>query len=160
MKPNSLSSSRSGSSRSGASSTQSMVHNSAPRGPRPRLPVVAALKESGQPENFPPVPPPYNHVVPKPLEPGSSPKASPAKLRPGNLARMGATPVMIPRPNQGIPDCVGIINALTYTQTDKYTHCTEHQIPHLVSGTFPKDFPFPAENPGGQPYDSTDSTSW
>ncbi|XP_058644992.1 CXADR-like membrane protein isoform X4 [Onychostoma macrolepis] len=96
VKPNSLSSSRSGSSRSGASSTQSMVHNSAPRGPRPRLPVVAALKESGQPENFPPVPPPYNHVVPKPPEPGSSPKASPAKLNPGNLARMGATPVMIP----------------------------------------------------------------
>ncbi|KAL0183023.1 hypothetical protein M9458_022398, partial [Cirrhinus mrigala] len=84
VKPNSLSSSRSGSSRSGASSTQ------------PRLPVVAALKESGQPENFPPVPPPYNHVVPKPPEPGSSPKASPAKLSPGNLARMGATPVMIP----------------------------------------------------------------
>ncbi|XP_059400554.1 CXADR-like membrane protein [Carassius carassius] len=97
VKPNSLSSSRSGSSRSGASSTQSMVHNSVPRGPRPRLPVVAALKESGQPENFPPVqPPPYNHVVPKPLEPGRSPSPSVAKLSPGNLVRIGATPVMIP----------------------------------------------------------------
>ncbi|XP_051973583.1 CXADR-like membrane protein [Xyrauchen texanus] len=96
VKPNSLTSSRSGSSRSGASSTQSMVHNSAPRGPRPRLPVVAALKEGGQPGNYPPVPPAYNHVVPKLLEPGSSPKPSPAKLNPGNLARMGATPVMIP----------------------------------------------------------------
>ncbi|TRY65090.1 hypothetical protein DNTS_026847 [Danionella cerebrum] len=92
VKPNSLSSSRSGSSRSGASSTQSMVHNSAPRGPKPRLPVVNALKESGVPDNYPPVPPPYNQVVPKHPELSSgSPKPSPA-----NLARMGATPVMIP----------------------------------------------------------------
>ncbi|KAI7793640.1 putative CXADR-like membrane protein [Triplophysa rosa] len=96
VKPNSLSSSRSGSSRSGASSTQSMVHNSAPRVPRPRPPVVAAVKEGGHPEKFSPVPPAYNHVVPKLAEPGSSPKPSPAKLNPGNLARMGATPVMIP----------------------------------------------------------------
>lgn len=96
VKPNSLSSSRSGSSRSGASSTQSMVHNSAPRVPRPRPPAVAAVKECGQPENFSPAPPAYNHVVPKFTEPGGSPKPSPAKLNPGNLARMGGTPVMIP----------------------------------------------------------------
>ncbi|XP_056591771.1 CXADR-like membrane protein [Triplophysa dalaica] len=96
VKPNSLSSSRSGSSRSGASSTQSMVHNSAPRVPRPRPPVPAAVKEGGHPERFSPAPPAYNHVVPKLAEPGSSPKPSPAKLNPGNLARMGGTPVMIP----------------------------------------------------------------
>ncbi|KAJ8400394.1 hypothetical protein AAFF_G00397770 [Aldrovandia affinis] len=53
VKPNSLSSSRSGSSRSGASSTQSMVHSTAPRGPRPRLPAVAALRENGHPPGFP-----------------------------------------------------------------------------------------------------------
>ncbi|KAG7484498.1 hypothetical protein MATL_G00050010 [Megalops atlanticus] len=90
VKPNSLSSSRSGSSRSGTSSTQSMVHNSVPRGPRPRLPAVAALKENGQPPSFPQSPPAYTQVVPKTPEPGTP------KLSPGNLARMGATPVMIP----------------------------------------------------------------
>ncbi|KAG9348281.1 hypothetical protein JZ751_002016 [Albula glossodonta] len=90
VKPNSLSSSRSGSSRSGASSTQSMVHNTAPRGHRPRPPAVAALKENGQPPSFPQSPPAYTQVVPKPPEPGTP------KLSPGNLTRMGATPVMIP----------------------------------------------------------------
>lgn len=64
VKPNSLSSSRSGSSRSGASSTQSMVHNSAQRGHRPRPPAVAALKENGQPPGFPQSPPAYTTVVP------------------------------------------------------------------------------------------------
>lgn len=64
VKPNSLSSSRSGSSRSGASSTQSMVHNSAQRGHRPRPPAVAALKENGQPSGFPQSPPAYSAVVP------------------------------------------------------------------------------------------------
>ncbi|CAB1348021.1 unnamed protein product [Coregonus sp. 'balchen'] len=63
VKPNSLSSSRSGSSRSGASSTQSMVHNTAPRGHRPRLPAIAALKENGQPPDFPQSPPAYTTVV-------------------------------------------------------------------------------------------------
>ncbi|XP_062860983.1 CXADR-like membrane protein [Trichomycterus rosablanca] len=52
VKPNSLSSSRSGSSRSGASSTQSMVHSTAPRTQRPRPPAVCALKENGQPPEF------------------------------------------------------------------------------------------------------------
>ncbi|KAI1903350.1 hypothetical protein AGOR_G00026290 [Albula goreensis] len=90
VKPNSLSSSRSGSSRSGTSSTQSMVHNTAPRGPRPRVPAVAALKENGQPPGLPQSPPAYTQVVPKTPEPATP------KLSPGNLARMGATPVMIP----------------------------------------------------------------
>ncbi|XP_061683348.1 CXADR-like membrane protein isoform X2 [Syngnathoides biaculeatus] len=75
VKPNSLSSSRSGSSRSGASSTQSMVHNSAQRGHRPRPPAVAALKENGQPPGFPQSPPAYNTVVPaKNTEPPTTPK--------------------------------------------------------------------------------------
>lgn len=75
VKPNSLSSSRSGSSRSGASSTQSMVHNSAQRGPRPRPPAVAALKENGQPPGFPQSPPSYTSVVPsKTPEPPTTPK--------------------------------------------------------------------------------------
>ncbi|XP_030648061.1 CXADR-like membrane protein [Chanos chanos] len=95
VKPNSLSSSRSGSSRSGASSTQSMVPNTAPRGTHPRLPAVAALKENGQPGGFPQSPPAYTQVASKPLEPGT-PKRSPSKLSPSNLVRMGATPVMIP----------------------------------------------------------------
>ncbi|KAM9442622.1 CXADR-like membrane protein [Salvelinus alpinus] len=76
VKPNSLSSSRSGSSRSGASSTQSMVHNTAPRGHRPRLPAIAALKENGQPPDFPQSPPAYTTVVPpnKTPEPPGTPK--------------------------------------------------------------------------------------
>uniref|UniRef100_A0A3B4WJK2 Ig-like domain-containing protein n=1 Tax=Seriola lalandi dorsalis TaxID=1841481 RepID=A0A3B4WJK2_SERLL len=75
VKPNSLSSSRSGSSRSGASSTQSMVHNSAQRGHRPRPPAVAALKENGQPPGFPQSPPAYTTVVPpKTPEPPTTPK--------------------------------------------------------------------------------------
>uniref|UniRef100_A0A667XTY0 Ig-like domain-containing protein n=1 Tax=Myripristis murdjan TaxID=586833 RepID=A0A667XTY0_9TELE len=75
VKPNSLSSSRSGSSRSGASSTQSMVHNSAQRGHRPRPPAVAALKENGQPPGFPQSPPAYTAVVaPKTPEPPATPK--------------------------------------------------------------------------------------
>ncbi|XP_034023918.1 CXADR-like membrane protein [Thalassophryne amazonica] len=75
VKPNSLSSSRSGSSRSGASSTQSMVHNSMQRGPRPRPPAVAALKENGQPPGFPQSPPAYTAVVaPKTPEPPGTPK--------------------------------------------------------------------------------------
>ncbi|XP_026143720.1 CXADR-like membrane protein [Carassius auratus] len=77
VKPNSLSSSRSGSSRSGASSTQSMVHNSAPRGQRPRPPAVAALKENGQPHGFPQSPPAYTQVVPKTPEPPATPKFRP-----------------------------------------------------------------------------------
>ncbi|TSK38371.1 CXADR-like membrane protein [Bagarius yarrelli] len=65
VKPNSLSSSRSGSSRSGTSSTQSMVHNTAPRIQRPRPPAICALKENGQPPEFlqsspePPTPPKF-----------------------------------------------------------------------------------------------------
>ncbi|CAB1349069.1 unnamed protein product [Coregonus sp. 'balchen'] len=76
VKPNSLSSSRSGSSRSGASSTQSMVHTTVPRGHRPRPPAIAALKENGQPHDFPQSPPAYTTVVPpnKTPEPPGTPK--------------------------------------------------------------------------------------
>ncbi|XP_029546468.1 CXADR-like membrane protein isoform X2 [Salmo trutta] len=98
VKPNSLSSSHSGSSRSGTSSTQSMVHTSAPRGPHARLPAVTTLKENGQPPSFLQQPPAYTQVVPKTPEPRTAPAkpSPPPKLSPRNLARMGATPVMIP----------------------------------------------------------------
>ncbi|KAL2096196.1 hypothetical protein ACEWY4_008344 [Coilia grayii] len=89
VKPNSLSSSRSGSSRSGASSTQSMVHNSATRPgvPRPRPPAVAALKENGQPPGpgFPQSPPTYNQAVSKTPEPPTTPKFN-SRNMPGGLA--------------------------------------------------------------------------
>ncbi|XP_048857506.1 CXADR-like membrane protein [Brienomyrus brachyistius] len=87
MKPNSLSSSRSGSSRSGTSSTQSMVHSTAPRGHRPRPPAVAALKENGQPPGFSQPPPAYTQVETKTLEPDTP------KFTSRNLS---VTPVMIP----------------------------------------------------------------
>lgn len=105
VKPNSLSSSRSGSSRSGTSSTQSMVHNMGPRGQRVCVPAVAALKEHCQASTFPQSPPGYNQTVPKTPELRSTPTSvstsnskpsPPPKLSPGNLTRMGATPVMIP----------------------------------------------------------------
>ncbi|KAM4620189.1 CXADR-like membrane protein [Polymixia lowei] len=108
VKPNSLSSSRSGSSRSGTSSTQSMVHNMASRGQRACVPAVAALKENCHPASFPQSPPAYTQGVPnKTPEPRTPPTSTttsnsnskpspPPKLSPGNLARMGATPVMIP----------------------------------------------------------------
>lgn len=107
VKPNSLSSSRSGSSRSGTSSTQSMVHIMGPQGQRGCVPAVAALKENCQASTFPQSPPGYNHTVPKTPEPRSTPTSTstsnsnlkpspPPKLSPGNLTRMGATPVMIP----------------------------------------------------------------
>ncbi|XP_076850746.1 CXADR-like membrane protein [Brachyhypopomus gauderio] len=85
VKPNSLSSSRSGSSRSGASSTQSMVHNSAPRGHRPRPPPVATLRENGQPPDFTQSSPGYTQVESKTPEPPATPK-----FRPPNPA-MGLT---------------------------------------------------------------------
>lgn len=94
VKPNSLSSSRSGSSRSGASSTQSMVHNSAVRGvPRPRPPAVATLKENGQPPGFPQSPPTYNQAVSKTPEPPTTPKYN-SRNMPGTLAV--PTGVMVP----------------------------------------------------------------
>ncbi|XP_067463292.1 CXADR-like membrane protein isoform X2 [Thunnus thynnus] len=109
VKPNSLSSSRSGSSRSGTSSTQSMVHNMAHRSQRACVPAVAALKENCQASTFAQSPPGYNQIVPKTPEPRStltsmstsnfnsnSKPSPPPKLSPGNLTRMGATPVMIP----------------------------------------------------------------
>ncbi|KAK5918677.1 hypothetical protein CgunFtcFv8_003418 [Champsocephalus gunnari] len=104
VKPNSLSSSRSGSSRSGTSSTQSMVHNMGLRGQRACVPAVAALKENCHASNFPQSPPGYTQSVLKTPEPRSTPtsistsnsKPSPPKLSPANLSRMGATPVMIP----------------------------------------------------------------
>ncbi|XP_011609335.2 CXADR-like membrane protein [Takifugu rubripes] len=97
MKPNSLSSSRSGSSRSGTSSTQSMMHHMGPRGQPPCIPAVAALKHNCQG---------YIQTIPKTPERRSTPtststsnsktSSSPPRLGPGNLTRMGATPVMIP----------------------------------------------------------------
>lgn len=124
VKPNSLSSSRSGSSRSGTSSTQSMVHNHTmpPRPQRACVPAVAALKENCAPTpGFSQSPPGYSlspHAPgysssqthpPKTPEPRATPTTSssttsnstckpspPPKLSPANLARMGATPVMIP----------------------------------------------------------------
>ncbi|XP_071317580.1 CXADR-like membrane protein isoform X3 [Trachinotus anak] len=105
MKPNSISSSRSGSSRSGTSSTQSIVHNMGSRGQQGCVPVVVALKQSCHASTFPRSPPGYNQIVPNTPEPRSTPtststsnsKPSPtAKLSPGNLTRMGGTPVMIP----------------------------------------------------------------
>ncbi|KAF7665029.1 hypothetical protein LDENG_00158050 [Lucifuga dentata] len=109
VKPNSLSSSRSGSSRSGTSSTQSMVHNMAQRGPRACVPAVAALKENCEAPNFPQSPPGYTQGPHKTPESRTTPTSTststsnsnskpspPPKLSPGNLTRMGATPVMIP----------------------------------------------------------------
>ncbi|XP_055003771.1 CXADR-like membrane protein isoform X2 [Boleophthalmus pectinirostris] len=102
VKPNSLSSSRSGSSRSGASSTQSMVHNSVQRGHRPRPPAVAALKENGQPPGFPQSPPAYTTVVPpKTPEPPTTPKIQfQEHVRPYAPYPHG------PSANQGLPDCL------------------------------------------------------
>lgn len=107
VKPNSLSSSRSGSSRSGTSSTQSMVHNMGPRPQRACVPAVAALKENcTHRPNFSQSPPGYAQTLPKTPEPRATPTSSstsnnskpspPPKLSPANLTRMGATPVMIP----------------------------------------------------------------
>ncbi|KAM9847013.1 CXADR-like membrane protein [Aulostomus maculatus] len=105
VKPNSLSSSRSGSSRSGTSSTQSMVHNMASRGQRACVPAVAALKENCQASTFLQSPPGYNQTVLKTPEPRFTPTSTstsnskpspPPKLSSGNLTRMGATAVMIP----------------------------------------------------------------
>ncbi|KAJ3588846.1 hypothetical protein NHX12_009700, partial [Muraenolepis orangiensis] len=146
VNPNSLSSSRSGSSRSGTSSTQSMVHGAPPPPPavpqsrgqqRPCVPAVAALREgkAGHPQ-LPPYPQHAAHTLPpshayapgpgpartpepRPAAPALTPSASSSscatsasqahplphphpkpghnpKLSPANLARMGATPVMIP----------------------------------------------------------------
>ncbi|CAL8268255.1 unnamed protein product [Merluccius merluccius] len=150
VNPNSLSSSRSGSSRSGTSSTQSMVHGAPlpppqpqpqPRSQRPCVPAVAALREGkGGPQPQPPAYPqhathhhtlPPSHAYapghaaartpePRPAVPALTPPPSSSsssgaasaphphphphpkpggpnpKLSPANLARMGATPVMIP----------------------------------------------------------------
>uniref|UniRef100_A0A8C6S5F9 Ig-like domain-containing protein n=1 Tax=Neogobius melanostomus TaxID=47308 RepID=A0A8C6S5F9_9GOBI len=121
VKPNSLSSSRSGSSRSGTSSTQSMVHNMPPRPQRACVPAVAALRENcHQAPGFTQSPPGYSlsptqtgysshtHKTPEPratptsssttttTSNSNSKPSPPPKLSPANLARMGATPVMIP----------------------------------------------------------------
>ncbi|XP_016318810.1 CXADR-like membrane protein [Sinocyclocheilus anshuiensis] len=93
VKPNSLSSSRSGSSRSGASSTQSMVHNSTTRSQRPRPPAVATLKENGQPHGFPQSPPAYTQVVPKTPETPATPKFRPPNPPVGMAIPAG---VMVP----------------------------------------------------------------
>uniref|UniRef100_A0AAX7T4Q3 Ig-like domain-containing protein n=1 Tax=Astatotilapia calliptera TaxID=8154 RepID=A0AAX7T4Q3_ASTCA len=63
VKPNSLSSSRSGSSHSGTSSTQSMVHNMGPKCQCAFVPAVAALNENCQ--AFPQSPPECHQKIPK-----------------------------------------------------------------------------------------------
>ncbi|KAG2470104.1 CLMP protein, partial [Polypterus senegalus] len=90
MKPNSSSSSRSGSSRSGASSTQSMVHSSAPRsGHRPR--VSATLKENGESPTYTAQGlPSYTQVINKELEIEAEPDHN--KAHQGSLVRKGVTP--------------------------------------------------------------------
>ncbi|KPP76393.1 CXADR-like membrane protein-like [Scleropages formosus] len=90
VKPNSLSSSRSGSSRSGASSTQSMVHNTAPRGHRPRPPAGTALKENGQPPSFGQAPPAYTQVVSKTSE------ADTPKFTSKNMSLTADAPAVVP----------------------------------------------------------------
>ncbi|XP_028278045.1 CXADR-like membrane protein [Parambassis ranga] len=105
VKPNSLSSSRSGSSRSGTSSTQSMVQIMGLRGHNGHVPAVAALKENCQASTFPTSPLCYDPTVPKTPESRSthtststtnSKPSPPHKLSPGNLTRRGGTPVRIP----------------------------------------------------------------
>lgn len=96
MKPNSLSSSRSGSSRSGTSSTQSMMHHMGPRGQPACIPAVAALKHNcqGYIQTIPKTP--ERRSTPTSTSTSNSKTSSPPRLGPGNLTRMGATPVMIP----------------------------------------------------------------
>ncbi|XP_030601448.1 CXADR-like membrane protein [Archocentrus centrarchus] len=105
VKPNSLSSSRSGSSHSGTSSTQSMMHNTGPRGQRTCVPAVAALQENSQASTFPQSPPDCHQTIPKTPEHLFTPTSMsashsnpspPPKLTPGNLNCVGATAVMIP----------------------------------------------------------------
>ncbi|XP_056467507.1 CXADR-like membrane protein [Gadus chalcogrammus] len=98
VKPNSLSSSRSGSSRSGDSSTQSMVHNSLQRGHRPRTPGVAALKENGQPPpGFPQPPPAYDSVMPPKGHAEAGGPGTP-KFNSRNLSAPTPPTLMVPAP--------------------------------------------------------------
>ncbi|XP_068186883.1 CXADR-like membrane protein [Antennarius striatus] len=103
MKPNSLSSSRSGSSRSGTSSTQSMMHSMGPPGKRACIPATGALKEKDS--RYPRSALGYIQTLPQPSEMQSTSSSTststskpspPPKLSTGTLSRMGATPVMIP----------------------------------------------------------------
>uniref|UniRef100_A0A3Q0SYF8 Ig-like domain-containing protein n=1 Tax=Amphilophus citrinellus TaxID=61819 RepID=A0A3Q0SYF8_AMPCI len=105
VKPNSLSSSRSGSSHSGTSSTQSIMHKTGPRGQRTCVPAVAALQENSQTSTFPQSPPGCHQTIPKTPEHLFTPTSMsashsnpspPPKLTPGNLNCVGATAVMIP----------------------------------------------------------------
>ncbi|KAK7925451.1 hypothetical protein WMY93_007761 [Mugilogobius chulae] len=125
VKPNSLSSSRSGSSRSGTSSTQSMVHNMPPRPQRACVPAVAALKENchqapaspslppgtpspGTPRPSPrrpspaprPLPPPPPPPLPTPPSPARRPNSAPPTCPHGGHSGHD------PGPEQGLPDCV------------------------------------------------------
>ncbi|XP_045896798.1 CXADR-like membrane protein [Micropterus dolomieu] len=105
VKPNSLSSSHSGSSRSGTSSTQSMVHNMGLQGQGTCVPTVAPLKKNCQASTFSQSPPSYNQTVPKTPGPHSTPTSTstsnsqpspPPKLSSGNLSCLEATSVVIP----------------------------------------------------------------
>ncbi|CAB1457281.1 unnamed protein product [Pleuronectes platessa] len=89
VKPNSRSSSRTGSSRS----SQSMIRNMGPRGPHGCVPAVAAIKEDCQTSTFPHSPPGYNltvHKTPESCTPTSistfnSNPNNPPKLHRGQL---------------------------------------------------------------------------
>ncbi|XP_035035329.1 CXADR-like membrane protein [Hippoglossus stenolepis] len=102
VKPNSLSSSRTGSSRSDTSSTQSMIRNMGPRGQHGCVPAVAAIKEDCQASTFPHSPPGYNltvHKTPEPCTPTSistSNSNNPPELCTGQLTHMGAKAVNVP----------------------------------------------------------------
>lgn len=105
VKPNSISSSHSGSSRSGTSSTQSMMHNMGPQGQRVSLSAVAALKENYQEKLFLSSEG-YNEASTKTPKVHSSTTSTstsnsrssthPPELSHGNLTREGVTPVLIP----------------------------------------------------------------
>ncbi|KAG7282830.1 hypothetical protein CRUP_012219 [Coryphaenoides rupestris] len=120
VKPNSLSSSRSGSSRSGASSTQSMVHSSVQRGHRPRTPAApATVKENGQPPGFPEQSPPAYSTVVAPTKGGVTPEPPPPARHPQVQLQEHNGPDT-PHPHgaraadQGLSNC-GHLSAISFT---------------------------------------------
>ncbi|XP_030217774.1 CXADR-like membrane protein [Gadus morhua] len=118
VNPNSLSSSRSGSSRSGTSSTQSMVHGAPPpppsqqpRAQRPCVPAVAALREGKASQPQPPAYlqhpghtlPPHGHAhAPGPARTPEPRAAVPAlTLPPSSSSNNTAGSHLDPRPKAG-----------------------------------------------------------
>ncbi|CAM9316683.1 unnamed protein product [Lampetra planeri] len=93
VKPNSLSSSRSGSSRSGASSTQSMVHNSAQRGHRPPPTCCGSAQGKRTASRLPPGPSSlhYSGALPRPPSPLPLPNSIP-----GTCLGSHPRPLMVP----------------------------------------------------------------